>query len=121
AMACRSRGGYLLLEALNLRLVGPQLALLETADCSDGLLEVVYLRPDQREAFCEWLDCGMAESLTALPSLRCRHIELTFERGPLRLGDNISWPSDGKISARHSHKVNLRAAGRWVNVLAPSL
>src|SRR5262245_4754843 len=50
-------GDYLLLEALNLRLVGPRLALLETADCSDGLLEVVYLRPDQREAFCEWLDC----------------------------------------------------------------
>jgi diacylglycerol kinase (ATP) len=46
-------GQYVLLEAMNIPWIGPRLAAAPAADPSDGQLDVVFLRSDQREVFAE--------------------------------------------------------------------
>jgi len=113
-------GDFLFLEVLNLPMVGPRLTLVGSTDSSDGLLDVLFLRSDERVAFCNWLDAGTPQSFAELPSLRCTRVELEFEQCLVRLGDNVFWPGKDKNPTRHVHRVALSPAGRSVNILAPT-
>jgi len=114
-------GDFLFVEVLNLPMVGPRLTLVAGADFADGLLDVLLLRSDERLAFCNWLDAGAPTSFAARPSLRCRRVELEFEHGLVRIGDNTFWPGEDKLSAAPVHNIALGPAGRGVDILAPAL
>jgi diacylglycerol kinase family enzyme len=71
-------GEYLLVEVLNMRAVGPNLALAPDANPSDGLLDVVLVGEEQRAMLIGCLDDLRAgrEVGVALPRRRARQIEI---------------------------------------------
>jgi diacylglycerol kinase family enzyme len=117
---CRLEGDYILLEFLNVALVGPRLPLLAGADWSDGLLDLLFLQADDRTAFCNWLDSGTPQPWAAAPALQFGRIDIEFEHGVARFGDNIFWPPHGATAVGGPHKIALRAAERGVKILAPA-
>jgi diacylglycerol kinase (ATP) len=47
---------FIMLEVMNINLVGPRLNLAPDADPSDGALDLVFVREKDRDHFCRWLE-----------------------------------------------------------------
>lgn len=62
-------GEYLLVEAMNMRAVGPRLSLAPAADPSDGLLDLVLVRADRRDALLTYVTALINGGLAELPSV----------------------------------------------------
>ncbi|MCB0009303.1 MAG: NAD(+)/NADH kinase [Anaerolineales bacterium] len=62
-------GNFLLVEALNTAAVGPRLKFAPDADPTDGLLNIVCVREDEREGYLQYLHGLLAEELHELDSV----------------------------------------------------
>jgi len=67
-------GQFLLVEVMNIPLIGPQLAASPESDPSDGLLEVVVAGESDRETLLELASTGEIPPGARLRTLRGRHI-----------------------------------------------
>lgn len=65
----RLDGEFLLIEVMNMRAVGPRLPLAPKADPTDGLLDVVLVRYENRDAWLAYLRGLMTRGLEDLPSV----------------------------------------------------
>jgi diacylglycerol kinase (ATP) len=77
-------GQYVLLEAMNIPYIGPRLAAAPAAEPDDGELDVVFLRPDQREVFAEYLGQILEgrdpkPGTSGLAVRRARHLHLVWD------------------------------------------
>lgn len=102
-------GRYLMLEALNIRHVGPQLFLAPDADPGDGRLDFVLLTEDHRAEFADYLAYRL-EGKQAAPYLtvvKGKRLHLRWEGSPFRLDDKL-WPPVAKKSKK---KARLIAPG----------
>lgn len=81
-------GPFLLAEVLNLPRTGPGLTLAPHADPGDGLLDILLVEPEGREAMLAWLAGPPTAPLRAVRR-RCRHFTVEWDGRPLRLGDEI--------------------------------
>ena len=70
-------GEYLLVEAMNIPLVGPNVPLAPGADCSDDLLDLVLVTERERSALQEYLRArlGGAAAPLELPVRRGRRVD----------------------------------------------
>jgi diacylglycerol kinase (ATP) len=84
-----------LVEVLNMPLTGPGLPLDPGGLPDDGLLDVAYLRPENREALADWLDGPRTGWPAGLDLVRGRRIALDWEGGPLRIDDDFPDPPSG--------------------------
>jgi diacylglycerol kinase family enzyme len=68
----------MMLEVMNMKLIGPRLNLAPDADPSDGSLDLVLVREGNRNHFCRWLECQSPGQNTAarFESRRCHRIEV---------------------------------------------
>jgi diacylglycerol kinase (ATP) len=86
-------GELLAVEALNVSETGPNVPLAPEADSGDGLLDLVVVAPDQRDALISYLDDRLEGSSASPPRFsvrRCRRVELRPPPGqPLRLDDEL--------------------------------
>jgi diacylglycerol kinase family enzyme len=84
-------GDYLGIEALNTRFAGPNVALSPGADPADGQLDLVLIRPDDRDGLLAYVDDRLAFGEAVLPELvmrRGREGRLSPpERWPLHVDD----------------------------------
>jgi diacylglycerol kinase family enzyme len=90
-------GDYIAVEVLNIRFVGPNLPLAPRAFPGDGLLDVVLVRRQDREALLEYLENRLRLASGQLPELRCaraKHIEMTAPAGIRWHLDDKNWPKD---------------------------
>jgi hypothetical protein len=62
-------GDYLAVEVLNIRFAGPNVPVAPDADPCDGQLEVVLLRPDDRDALRAYLDERVTLASGAIPEV----------------------------------------------------
>jgi diacylglycerol kinase (ATP) len=62
-------GEFLIVEALNTTAIGPRLKFAPDADPSDGLLNIVCIRANQREGYLSYLRSLLAEELYNLDSV----------------------------------------------------
>ena len=86
-------GEYVLLEAMNIRYIGPNLDLVPGANTGDGLLDIVYLSRGEEAKLSRYLsDCierkGSPANLTVR---RCRHVHMKWEGFPVHIDDE-AWP-----------------------------
>jgi len=109
----RIEGEFVLLEILNFPMVGPRAALAPDADPFDGTLDVVCVRPEDHDLVCAWLDAGGGPPPIA--AKRARDVTLTWEDGPVHLGDKI-W----EASSTPPWTMTMRRA-RSVDILTPPL
>lgn len=87
-------GTYLMIEALNIRSIGPALTLAPDADPGDGLLDLILVREDQRDEFAHFL--AKSHGSAAVP-LRwftrqlVREVRISFTGAEIHLDDFV-WP-----------------------------
>src|SRR5258706_6146263 len=84
-------GRYLMLEAVNLRYVGPNLHLAHDSQPGDGHFDVVLVSEAERTRFLYYLEHWQdnRERLAVLPSLRRRHLEIDWTGDPLHIDDKL--------------------------------
>lgn len=102
----------LMLEVLNTPVTDSGLRLSPTADPGDGLLDLVWLEPEAREAMLAWLDDG-SDGPPPLELRRAREIVLPWPEMDLRLDDG----SETRPAADAT--LQLALAGDAVTVLVP--
>jgi diacylglycerol kinase family enzyme len=95
-------GDYLLLEALNIRYIGPNLDLVPRADVRDGFLDVVFVKARERAKLSKRIG-DLIKHKPARPNLkvrRGRHLQIEWENSPVHIDDR-PWPEeDEKIHVR---------------------
>jgi diacylglycerol kinase (ATP) len=105
----------IMLEVLNVPLIGPRLNLSPAMQPGGGWLDVVAVPASQREALIEWLRTPPGQRRPAPFVIgRARRIELMPNRSPLHLDDEL-WPKRlGKRS-----RVEVAVTGTPVRLLRP--
>jgi len=93
----RFTGRFLLIEAMNLRQLGPNLALAPHADPGDGMLDVVMVRTSEREALRRYL----AGEKGAAPPTVVRGRRVKIRSAPRRLHIDDKPGKRGASHARH--------------------
>ena len=88
-------GDYVLLEALNIRYIGPNLDLMPRADFKDGLLDIILIANRERAKLSRYLDNRIKgkRSRPDLNILRGRHLQIEWESSPVHI-DDTAWPKD---------------------------
>ncbi len=114
-------GSYLLLEAVNLRYVGPSLFLGPDAEPGDGLLDVVLATEAERPRLIQYLDSWQdnRERLAVLPTLRGKRLEIEWTGIPLHIDDKLR-PKKGAEPEEIAGLVEVRAGDAAVEFLVPA-
>ncbi len=102
----------LLLEVLNIPSIGPRLPLAPAAQIGDGMLEVVLLPADRRDAFAHWLR-DPEGGPPPLTSYRARQVEIFEAPDHCRLDD----PKRGQ--SRKGQPVRLTLDREQARILVP--
>jgi diacylglycerol kinase family enzyme len=97
-------GAYFMLEAMNIRSIGPRLALATDADPGDGLLDIVMVRDSERELLAGFLRGRLngANGPSGLPCLRGERLSIRGAAVPLHLDDR-AW----RRSAEHVEDASI--------------
>ena len=119
-------GEYLLVEAMNIPLAGPNVPLAPGADFSDGLLDLVMVTEREREAVEEYLRARLAGEAAPLelPVRRGRRIQ-SSRASPAELHvDDDAWkpraePAHAKEVEPPPGEVTIALEGKSVEVLVP--
>jgi diacylglycerol kinase family enzyme len=88
-------GAYLLMEVLNTPAFGPRLKVAPEADPSDGLLEVLRIRDEQRPGFLNSLTGLLREELEELPGVELnqgRSLEICWRGEPFHVDGEVRPP-----------------------------
>lgn len=93
-------GDYILVEAMNIRSVGPNVVLAPDADVSDGLFDLVLLSDVHREALRDYLTARLegAHPTMRVPVHRGRHVELSWKGSRVHIDDEV-WPNERDASS----------------------
>ena len=110
-------GEYLVVEAMNIRLLGPNLPLAPGADWGDDLLDLVLVRERERAVLREYLSArlGGAAAPLKLPVRRGRRVALQASPSELHVDDE-AWTREGDGSERD---VRIELGADAVEVLVP--
>lgn len=89
-------GDYVLLEAMNTQFIGPNLFLAPSGHPGDGLLDVVTIASDARDAMRERLASWQRGALrpSDWPTRQGKELVLQWSGFPLHLDDDV-WPEEG--------------------------
>jgi diacylglycerol kinase family enzyme len=113
-------GRYLMLEALNLRYVGPNLHLASESTPGDGYLDVILVTEAERDRLLYYLAHWQEnrDRLAVLPTLRGRKFELEWSGFPLHIDDKLK-PSPKAKPKEIAGPVEARLDGDTVEFLVP--
>jgi diacylglycerol kinase (ATP) len=115
-------GEYVLLEAMNIRYVGPNLDLVPRARINDGFLDVVFVPTHERAKLGGYID-DLIKRKRARPSLkvrRSRHLQIEWESSPVHI-DDTPWPEeDEKIPVR-SNAIDVKVEPAALVFLVPRI
>lgn len=108
-------GEYLMVEAMNIRAIGPRLDLAPDADPGDGMLDVVLVREGDRAVLAQFLRrrLGDGEDDTQLTCVRGKHLRIRSEVGVVHLDDR-TWRDPDKGPAM---TIDVQMLGGALSVL----
>ena len=112
-------GDYILLEAVNIRYVGPNLDLVPGADTNDGLLDVVLLSRREESRLSKYLTkCLVQRRPEAnLSVLQARRVQIKLDHFPVHIDDKV-WPRKNWQASR-SKAIDIEVGSHTVVFLAP--
>jgi diacylglycerol kinase (ATP) len=106
-------GDYLGVEVLNVKFVGPNVPLAPEADPTDGLLDLVLVRKEDREGILDYLDRRLHLASGVMPTLRTERsagVQVVAPAGVRLHLDDKSWPDDAPLSEPMEMDVRCRTA-----------
>jgi diacylglycerol kinase family enzyme len=115
-------GSYIMLEALNIPYVGPNLFLAPHGDFSDGCLDIALVNEAEREHLFTCLT-GWQRGSACRPDLPIhsgRHLQLEWSGFPIHIDDEV-WPAEDEKPAAKSATIDVRIASESVEFLEPGL
>jgi diacylglycerol kinase (ATP) len=112
-------GEYLLIEAMNTRLVGPNLELAPESDPGDGILDIVVIPESKRDELRAHLARGKAgrQHPPKLPTHRGRELVIEWSGCDLHFDDDV-WPGDQPV-ASESKTIDVKLEDQRVQFLTP--
>jgi diacylglycerol kinase (ATP) len=112
-------GEYILLEVMNIRSIGPNLALAPAADPSDGLLDLVLVSKSERDHISKYLS-DRIEGKSSAPGLIVRQSRgLQIEcKGLLIHIDDELWPEDGSPPSSPI-VIDVKLSSEYLEMLTP--
>lgn len=113
-------GRYLLMEALNLHYVGPNMRLALDGKPGDGEFEVILVTEDERSRFAQYLEAWREnrERLAVLPSHRGKHLKIEWTGFPLHIDDKL-YPKKDPEPKDIAGVVEAKINGLSVDFLMP--
>jgi diacylglycerol kinase family enzyme len=114
-------GPYLMIEAVNLRYVGPNLHLAHDSQPGDGQLDVVLVTEAERARLVHYLGHWQdnRERLAMLPTRRGRHLQMEWTGFPLHIDDKLR--PKAKVKPKEiAGLVEARLEGDAVEFLVPA-
>lgn len=117
----RLDGEYLLVEGMNMRAIGPRLTLAPKADPTDGLLDLVLVRHEKRDALLAYVRGLMTSGLAELPSVdlvRGKTLKVNWRGSAFHVDGNLS--SDVGIGATKGFSAQLDVLPGAVEVWLPA-
>jgi len=114
-------GAYLLMEAVNLRYVGPNLHLAHDSEPGDGQFDVVLVTEAERDRLRYYLEHWQdnRERLAMLPTRRGRRLEIEWTGFPLHIDDKLR-PKPSLKPKEMAGLVEARIDGEAVEFLLPA-
>ena len=114
-------GSYLMLEAVNLRYVGPNLHLAHDSQAGDGRFDVVLVTEAERDRLRYYLDHWQdnRERIAVLPTKRGSCLELEWTGFPLHIDDKLK-PKPKMKPKEMAGLVEARLDGDEVEFLVPA-
>jgi len=114
-------GAYLLMEAINLRYVGPNLHLAHDSQPGDGQFDVVLATEAERDRLRYYLEHWQEnrERLAMLPTRRGRQLQIEWTGFPLHIDDKLR-PKPGMKPREMAGLVEARIDGEAVEFLLPA-
>lgn len=113
-------GDYLMVEAMNIRFVGPNLYVAPGCDPSDGLLDVVLVGEAERDSMlanlASWRE-GTLEAPT-LPTYRGAHLRIDWRGSALHVDDEV-WPPEGAADRPGPWWVDISVRKHALQVIVP--
>jgi len=113
-------GRYLMMEAVNLRYVGPNLHLAPDSTPGDGQFDVILVTEAERQRFLYYLEHWQEnrERLAVLPSRRGSRLQIEWTGFPLHVDDRLRPTPDAKPNEM-AGLVEARVDGTGVRFLVP--
>ena len=113
-------GRYLLVEAVNIPYVGPNLFLAPDSRPGDGNLDLVLVTEEERARLKNYLASWQnnRERLSVLPSHRGRHLRIRWSGYELHIDDEF-WPDGEECPAPGDALIELEMGESAVELLAP--
>ena len=113
-------GEYILLEAMNVRCIGPNLCILQAGSPGDGLLDLVLAAADERQEIMQFLSDRL-EGAAGFPGLTVQqagqiHIE---SAGPRVHIDDDLWPKESFSSGEFQFTIDISVEPKCLEVLLP--
>jgi hypothetical protein len=114
-------GDYVVLEAMNTQFIGPNLFLAPGAHPGDGLLDLVTVSGDARDAFRGQLASWKRGALSPhpWPSRQGRHLVLRWTGYPLHLDDE-AWPEDDRSDPGAALRIDVTVERAALEFLVPA-
>jgi len=109
---------YVLIQASNIRYIGPNLDLAPGADTNDGLLDVVLIRRGEEDKLSRYLNncIKRKDGKAKLTVRRARHLEIEANGSPIHIDDK-AW--DRKKRRTRSEAINIEVGSHSVSFLCP--
>ena len=98
-----------MLEALNIRYIGPNLELVPRAQTNDGLLDVVLVSKGEQAKLRQYISDRLKNkrSRAKLTVHQGRHLQIEWKSSPVHLDDK-PWPEKTKTKARLSNAIDIK-------------
>jgi diacylglycerol kinase (ATP) len=114
-------GDYVLLEALNIRYIGPNLDLVPRADINDGSLDVVLVSERERTKLSKYLSdlLNGKKSRANLTVRRGQHLQIEWKNSPIHI-DDTPWPNGKKRTELRSNAIDINIEPGALVFLTPA-
>jgi diacylglycerol kinase (ATP) len=102
-------GDYYMLEAMNIRYIGPKLELVPRAQINDGLLDVVFVSKDEQAKLREYISDRIKHkrSRVNLTVHQGRHLQVEWKSSPVHIDDR-PWPEDKNGNRVLSNAIDIK-------------
>ena len=102
-------GDYYMLEAMNIRYIGPNLDLVPRAEINDGLLDVVFVPKGEQAKLSQYISDRLKHkrSRVNLMVRQGRHLQVEWRSSPVHIDDK-PWPEDEDARPVLSNAIDIK-------------